>query len=61
LKQHGNLSSKELNGLFKPFPRVLFLYATRDVSPDKKVASMQAFLQKYYTQKLRIGYIKEAA
>lgn len=56
-----NLSSKELKRLFKPFPRVLFLHATRDVSPDKKVASMLAFLQKDYRQMLRIGYIEEDA
>ncbi len=56
-----NLSAIELNELFKPFPRVLFLYATHDVSPDKRVASMLAFLQKYYKQMLRIGYIEEDA
>lgn len=56
-----NLSADALKKLFRPFPRVLFLYATHDGSPDKKVASMQAFLQDYYKRRLRIRYIEEDA
>jgi hypothetical protein len=54
-----DLSATGLRELCDPYPRVLFLYATNDASPDAKVASMIAFLKNHYRHSRGIGFIEE--